>query len=87
MVTSNRVVQDWDKYLGDAQMETTILDRLIHRPAMLEFEGKSFRLTEAVARLASTPVTAYSDSPFVEQFYLAIGEVGAGFRGARRVSE
>ena len=58
IVTSNRVVQDWSKYLGDATMGTTILDRLMHRAAMLEFEGKSYRLKEAVARIASTPVTA-----------------------------
>ncbi len=58
IVTSNRVVQDWGKYLGDATMGTTILDRLMHRAAMLEFEGKSYRLKEATARIAQTPVTA-----------------------------
>ena len=58
VVTSNRVVQDWGKYLGDATMGTTILDRLMHRAAMLEFEGKSCRLKEAAARIALTPVTA-----------------------------
>lgn len=52
IVTSNRVVQDWGKYLGDATMATTILDRLMHRSVMLEFEGKSYRLKEAAARLA-----------------------------------
>jgi DNA replication protein DnaC len=41
VITSNRVVQDWGKYLGDATMASTILDRLMHRCAMLEFEGKS----------------------------------------------
>lgn len=55
VVTSNRVVQDWGKYLGDATMATTILDRLMHRAAMLEFEGKSYRLKEAAARLALAP--------------------------------
>jgi DNA replication protein DnaC len=58
VVTSNRVVQDWGKYLGDATMGTTILDRLMHRAAMLEFEGKSYRLKEAAARIALTPATA-----------------------------
>ena len=58
IVTSNRVVQDWGKYLGDATMGTTILDRLMHRAAMLEFEGKSYRLKEAAARIALPPVTA-----------------------------
>jgi DNA replication protein DnaC len=55
VVTSNRVVQDWGKYLGDATMGTTILDRLMHRAVMLEFEGRSYRLKEAAARLAIAP--------------------------------
>jgi len=33
-------------------MATTILDRLMHHAAMLEFEGKSYRLKEAAARIA-----------------------------------
>ena len=51
VVTSNRVVQDWGKYLGDNTMATTILDRLMHRAHILEFEGKSYRLKEAASRL------------------------------------
>jgi DNA replication protein DnaC len=51
VVTSNRVVEDWGKYLGDNTMSTTILDRLIHRSALLAFEGKSYRLGQAAARL------------------------------------
>ena len=51
VVTSNRVVQDWGKYLGDNTMATTILDRLMHRSHLLEFEGKSYRLKEAASRL------------------------------------
>ena len=51
VVTSNRVVQDWAKYLGDNTMATTILDRLMHRSHLLEFEGKSYRLKEATARI------------------------------------
>ena len=58
IITSNRVVQDWGRYLGDATMATTILDRLMHRCAMLEFEGKSYRLKEAAARLAINPENA-----------------------------
>ncbi len=30
VVTSNRVVQDWGKYLCDTTTWTTILDRLMH---------------------------------------------------------
>lgn len=55
VITSNRVVQDWGKYLGDATMATTILDRLMHRCTMLEFEGRSYRLKEAAARIVSNP--------------------------------
>lgn len=52
LVTSNRIVDDWGKLLGDTVCATTILDRLMHRGAMLRFEGKSYRLKEAAARLA-----------------------------------
>jgi DNA replication protein DnaC len=58
VVTSNRVVQDWGRYLGDATMATTILDRLMHRCAMLEFEGQSYRLKEAAARIVISPETS-----------------------------
>ena len=44
VVTSNRVVQDLGKYLGDATMASTILDRLMHRCVVLKLEGKSYRL-------------------------------------------
>ncbi len=44
VATSNRVVQDWGKYLVDVKMVSTILDRLMHRCVILEFEGKSYRL-------------------------------------------
>jgi hypothetical protein len=52
VTSSNRVVQDWGKYLGDITMSTTILDRLMHRSTLLEFEGNSYRLKEAAARIA-----------------------------------
>ncbi|WP_313950506.1 IS21-like element helper ATPase IstB [Accumulibacter sp.] len=55
VVTSNRVVQDWGKYLGDQTMASTILDRLMHRSHLLEFEGRSYRLKEAATRFAQQP--------------------------------
>jgi hypothetical protein len=39
-------------------MATTILDRLMHRYAMLEFGGKSYRLKEDAAGLAINPESA-----------------------------
>ena len=52
LVTSNRVIKDWGSYLGDMTMASTILDRLMHRSRLLEFEGKCYRLKEAAQRLA-----------------------------------
>ena len=34
-------------------MGTTILDRLMHCASMLEFQGNSYRLKEAAARIAN----------------------------------
>lgn len=52
MITSNRVIQDWGKFLGDNAMTSALLDRLMHRGHFLRFDGKSWRLKEASARLA-----------------------------------
>jgi DNA replication protein DnaC len=51
LITSNRIIDDWSKYLGDAAQTTTILDRLMHRSVFVEFRGKSYRLKEAASRL------------------------------------
>ena len=51
LITSNRIITDWDKYLGDAALTTAILDRLMHRSVLVEFRGKSYRLKEAASRL------------------------------------
>jgi DNA replication protein DnaC len=51
LITSNRIVDDWEKYLGDAALTTAILDRLMHRSVLVEFRGKSYRLKEAASRL------------------------------------
>jgi DNA replication protein DnaC len=58
VITSNRIVEDWGKYLADATMATTILDRLLHRCAMLEFEGKSYRMKEAATRIAKNGISS-----------------------------
>ncbi len=51
LITSNRIIADWDKYLGNAALTTAILDRLMHRSVLVEFRGKSYRLKEAASRL------------------------------------
>jgi DNA replication protein DnaC len=50
LITSNRIIMDWDKYLGDAALATTILDRLMHRSVLAEFKGRSYRLKQATSR-------------------------------------
>jgi len=52
IVTSNRVIEDWAKLLGDVVVVTPLLDRLMHHGHLLKFEGKSWRLREAAGRLA-----------------------------------
>jgi DNA replication protein DnaC len=52
IITSNRPFEDWDKLLGDVVVVTPLLDRLMHHGHLLKFEGKSWRLKEAAARIA-----------------------------------
>ena len=52
LITSNRPVEDWGKLLKDNAASSAILDRLLHRGLLLKFQGKSYRLKEAAARLS-----------------------------------
>ena len=52
VVTSNRPIEDWARLLGDVVVVTPLLDRLMHHGHLLNFEGKSWRLKEAAARVA-----------------------------------
>ena len=52
IVTSNRPFEDWARLLGDTVVVTPLLDRLMHHGHLLKFEGKSWRLKEAAARVA-----------------------------------
>jgi DNA replication protein DnaC len=51
LITSNRPLEDWGKMLRDNAASSAILDRLLHRGHLLKFEGRSYRLKEASARL------------------------------------
>ena len=55
IVTSNRPFEDWARLLGDTVVVTPLLDRLMHHGHLLKFEGKSWRLKEAAARVAQRP--------------------------------
>ncbi len=51
-ITSNRPLEDWGKLLRDNAASSAIVDRLLHRGHLLQFEGRSYRLKEASRRLA-----------------------------------
>ena len=51
VITSNRPIEDWGKLLRDNAASSAILDRLLHRGHLLQFEGRSYRLKEASLRL------------------------------------
>jgi DNA replication protein DnaC len=50
LITSNRILEDWGKVLGDQTITSAILDRLLHRGHLLKFEGRSYRLKQAAER-------------------------------------
>jgi len=52
IITSNRGLDDWAKLLGDVVVVGPLIDRLMHHGHLLTFEGKSWRLKEAAARIA-----------------------------------
>ena len=58
IITSNRPLEDWGRLLGDVVVVTPLLDRLMHHGHLLRFEGKSWRLKEAAARVAKRGSTA-----------------------------
>lgn len=53
IITSNRPFEDWGKLLGDVVVLAPLLDRILHHSHLLKFEGKSWRMKEASARLAN----------------------------------
>ena len=52
VITSNRMVDDWGKLLGDVVVVAPLLDRIMHHGRLLKFEGKSYRLKEAADKVA-----------------------------------
>lgn len=58
VITSNRMVDDWGKLLGDVVVVAPLLDRIMHHGRLLKFEGKSYRLKEAAEKVAKRAVNA-----------------------------
>lgn len=57
VVTSNRSLDDWPTLLADVAVVAPLIDRLMHHGHLLKFDGKSWRLKEAAARLARNTAT------------------------------
>ena len=49
LVTSNRLVEDWGKLLGDAAAVTAMLDRLLHHGHVLKCGPRSWRTKTELA--------------------------------------
>jgi len=58
ILTSNRPFDDWAKLLGDVVVLAPLLDRVMHHGHLLKFEGKSWRMKDAAARLANKTLDA-----------------------------
>lgn len=50
LITSNRILDDWGKVIGDQTIASAILDRLLHRGHLLRYEGRSYRLKQSAER-------------------------------------
>ena len=47
VITTNKSIRDWTELLaGDEVLATAILDRLLHRPHVLNIKGRSYRLRD-----------------------------------------
>lgn len=57
LITSNRIIADWGKMLADATLSSAVLDRLMHHCNLLKFEGRSYRLREAIQKMAADAET------------------------------
>jgi hypothetical protein len=52
VLTTNKVFGEWNQVFPNAACVVTFVDRLVHRAEIVAFEGKSWRLKEAAARVA-----------------------------------
>ena len=46
IMTSNRPIEDWGKFIGDVPSATAILDRFLHHAEIIAITGRSYRLKD-----------------------------------------
>lgn len=54
LMTSNRPLEDWGKLIGDVAAATAILDRFLQSAEIIEFKGRSYRLSQRENRARTT---------------------------------
>jgi len=54
MMTSNRLIEDWGKLIGDVPTAGAVLDRLLQHAEIIPFKGKSYRLSNSKADKTAT---------------------------------
>ena len=47
MITSNLEFSRWPDFIGDPIMATALVDRLVHRSAILNMNGEGYRLSHS----------------------------------------
>jgi DNA replication protein DnaC len=52
MITSNLEFSKWPDFIGDKIMATALVDRLVHRSAILNMNGEGYRLRGAGQKTA-----------------------------------
>ena len=53
IMTSNRLIEEWGKLVGDVPAATAILDRFLHHAEIINVTGKSYRLKDRACKKAS----------------------------------
>ncbi|MEZ6130472.1 MAG: IS21-like element helper ATPase IstB [Planctomycetaceae bacterium] len=54
LMTSNRPLEDWGKLIGDVPSATAILDRFLQSAEIIEFKGRSYRLSRRHGKMPTT---------------------------------
>jgi DNA replication protein DnaC len=55
VMTSNRLIEDWGKLLGDVPSATAVLDRFLQHSEIITITGKSYRLKDRACRKRTEP--------------------------------
>ena len=61
MMTSNRLIEDWGKLIGDVPSATAILDRFLHHAEIIAVAGRSYRLKDTANQTSKEEETCKSD--------------------------